>query len=343
MFTTLSTGLALALFGASLLLNVLSSAVLAERLDQVGERFRFPPGLVGLMTALGADSPEIASAITALVGGQHDLGRGVIFGSNVFNVAFLLGFSALVAGRVAMGRANLLLNGGMALAVTLVVGAEAAGLLGPLGSGLVLAALLLPYVAVSSLRPSTLTRLPLPRAIAGWLAAALGSEERDEDAAEREGEADASTGRTMSAADGLSILPMLAVIVATSVVMVKVAVVLGGRWHVSEIVVGTFVVATLTGLPNLIAAVRLAAKGRGATLSSEAFNSNTLNLLVGIYGPSLIVAGSPTSHQGLLSIAWLVAITAAALVLGLVRRGFGRTAGGALVAVYAGFVLSVVL
>ena len=343
MFTPLSTGLALALFGGSLLLSVLSSAVLAERLDQVGERFRFPPGLVGLMTALGADSPEIASAITALVGGQHDLGRGVIFGSNVFNVAFLLGFSALAAGHVAMGRANLLLNGGMALAVTLVVGAEAAGLLGPFGSGLFLAALLLPYLAVSSLRPSAIAKLPLPRAIAEWLAAALGSEQRDEDAAEREGEADASTGRTMSVADGLSILPTLAVIVATSVVMVKVAVVLGGRWHVPEIVVGTFVVATLTGLPNLIAAVRLAAKGRGATLSSEAFNSNTLNLLVGIYGPSLIVTGAPTSHQGLFSIIWLVAITAAALVLGLLRRGFGRWAGGTLVGIYAGFVLSVVL
>jgi len=320
-----------------------SSAVLAERLDQVGERFRFPPGLVGLMTALGADSPEIASAVTALIGGQHDLGRGVIFGSNVFNVAFLLGFSALVAGRVVMGRANLLLNGGVALAATLAVGAQAAGLLGTLGTGLALAALLLPYLAVSSFGPSALARLPLPAAVAGWLAAALRSEKRDEDAAEREGEADASKGRTMSAADGLSILPMLAVIVATSVVMVKMAVLLGGRWHVPEIVVGTFVVATLMGLPNLIAAVRLASKGRGATLSSEAFNSNTLNLLVGVYVPSLIVAGPPTSHQGLLSIGWLVGITAAALSLGVLRSGFGRWTGGALATIYAGFALSVLL
>jgi Ca2+/Na+ antiporter len=231
----------------------------------------------------------------------------------------------------------------VAASATLAVGAEASGALGTLGTGLALAALLLPYLAVSSLRPRSIACLPLPPAAVGWLAAALRSEERDEDLAEREGEADASTGRTMSAADGLSILPMLAVIVTTSIVMVKVAVLLGGRWGLPEIVVGLFVVATLTGLPNFVAAVRLASKGRGAALSSEAFNSNTLNLLAGIYGPSLLVAGPPVSRQGLLSIVWLIAITAAALALGVARGGFGRWTGGMLAAIYAGFVLSVLL
>jgi cation:H+ antiporter len=53
----------------------------------VGHRLRLPPGLIGLVTALGADSPEISFTATAIIGGQHDLGRGVIFGSNIFNVA----------------------------------------------------------------------------------------------------------------------------------------------------------------------------------------------------------------------------------------------------------------
>ena len=338
----MSTTNALLVFCGSLLLSIMSSAVLAERLDQVGERFRFPAGLFGLMTALGADSPEIASAITALVGGQHDLGRGVIFGSNVFNIAFLLGFSALVAGRIVMGRANLALNGGVALGVTLVLGAQALQLIGQLATGLMLAALMVPYLAASSLRAPTLARFPLPAPLSRWLAAAVRSEEGDEAAAEREGEADASTGRTMTIVDGLSILPMLAVIVATSIAMVKIAVLLGERWHVPGVVTGTFVVATLTGLPNLIAAIRLALKGRGAALSSEAYNSNTLNLLAGIYLPSLIVTQPPASREGLISIAWLIGITAASLALGAFRRSFGRWTGGALVVIYAAFVLSVI-
>ena len=185
------------------------------------------------------------------MGGQHDLGQGVIFGSNVFNIAFLLDFSALVAGRVAIGRANLALNGGVALGVTLILGAQGLQLIGPLITGLLLAGLMVPYLAASSLRAHPLARLPLPQTLLQWLAAAVRSEESNVAAAEREREAEASTGRTMTTVDGLSILPMLAVIVATSVAMMKIAVLLGGRWHVPGVVTGTFVVAILTGLPNL--------------------------------------------------------------------------------------------
>ena len=92
----MSTALALCLFFCSLLLSALASAVLSHRLDQVGTRFRLSEGALGLITALGADSPEITPAITALVGGHHDLGRSVIFGSNIFNLAMLLGLSVLI-------------------------------------------------------------------------------------------------------------------------------------------------------------------------------------------------------------------------------------------------------
>src|SRR5271165_1906125 len=41
----------------------------------------------GLVAALAADTPEVTSAVTALAHGQHDVGTGVILGSNVFNLA----------------------------------------------------------------------------------------------------------------------------------------------------------------------------------------------------------------------------------------------------------------
>ncbi len=338
----MSTATALLIFAGSLVLSLLASVVLTERLDQVGERFRFPAGLLGLVTALGADAPEIASAITALIGGQHDLGQGVIFGSNIFNVAFLLGFSALAAGRVAVGWANLALNGGVALGVTAVIGAQTATLIDWRAAGLLLALILIPYFAVCSLQPARLARLPLPAPVTRWLVEATRSASRDEAAEEAEDEADASSGRTMTLADGLSILPMLAVVVATSVAMVRTASLLGETWHVSEVVIGTFVVATLTGLPNLVAAVALAAKNRGAALTSEAYNSNSLNLLIGIYVPTLLVVQEPPSRGGLASATWLIGITVASLVLGTVRRGFDRLTGALLLLGYAGFVFFVV-
>ena len=95
----MSIGTAITLFLGCLVLSAISSAVLSHRLDQVGTHLGLSEGLLGLVTALGADSPEIATAVTALAGAQHDLGSGVIFGSNVFNLAGLFGLGALVAGR----------------------------------------------------------------------------------------------------------------------------------------------------------------------------------------------------------------------------------------------------
>ena len=52
-----------------------------------------------MVAALAADAPEISAAITALARGQRDVSVGVILGSNAFNLATLLGLSAIVAGR----------------------------------------------------------------------------------------------------------------------------------------------------------------------------------------------------------------------------------------------------
>ena len=116
----MSIGSAITLFLGCLALATISSAVLSHRLDQVGTHLRLSEGLLGLVTALGADSPEIATAVAALVGGQHDMGSGVIFGSNIFNLAALFGLGALVAGRIACGRETRLLNAGVAIAVTAI-------------------------------------------------------------------------------------------------------------------------------------------------------------------------------------------------------------------------------
>ncbi len=62
----MSTGVALLVFLGSLALSVVSSVVLANLLDKVGNRFQLAEGLVGIVTALAADSPEIAAAVTRL-------------------------------------------------------------------------------------------------------------------------------------------------------------------------------------------------------------------------------------------------------------------------------------
>jgi Ca2+/Na+ antiporter len=135
-------------FFSSLLMSVSSSAVMSRRLDQATAWLRFPEGLVVLIAALGADTPEISSALTGMMSGNHDLGLGVIFGSNIFNLAALLGASAVVAGQIRIGPAGVLLNGCVALWISGVIAAQLAGLLPPSLSGILIGIAVVPYVGV---------------------------------------------------------------------------------------------------------------------------------------------------------------------------------------------------
>src|SRR5438067_8447331 len=161
------------LFAGAFALTVASSIVLARELDRPGERLRFSEALLGILTALGADAPEIASAVAALVAGHKATGVGVVVGSNVFNLAGLLGISALVAGPVRIHRHGLVLNGGVAVAVALVGGLVAVNAL-PGAVGLLLALVALaPYVVLSALHARARERLPLV------LQAAVAEEQQD--------------------------------------------------------------------------------------------------------------------------------------------------------------------
>ena len=85
------------------------------------------------MAALAADAPEITSAVTALARGQSSIGAGVVIGSNVFNLAALLGLSALVAGRVAFHRRVVLLAGLPGVWVAVVCLLTVAAVISPVG------------------------------------------------------------------------------------------------------------------------------------------------------------------------------------------------------------------
>src|SRR5256714_1503903 len=118
----MSIAVAVLLFAGSFALTVASSIVLARELDRLGERLGFSEALLGILTALGADAPEIASAVAAIVAGHKDTGVGVVVGSNVFNLAGLLGLSALLAGPVRIHAHGLVLTGGVAVLMPIIGG-----------------------------------------------------------------------------------------------------------------------------------------------------------------------------------------------------------------------------
>src|SRR5437763_17181513 len=76
---------ALLLFGVSLSVTLVAAGWFAQRLDHLGVRFGFPEGLIGLLTALAADGPEISPAVFALAPGAHSVGVGVLVGADALS------------------------------------------------------------------------------------------------------------------------------------------------------------------------------------------------------------------------------------------------------------------
>src|SRR5258708_18612491 len=122
---------AAAVFAAAAALSLGASAVLVVRLERLGARLGLSEALLGLVAALAADTPEVTSAVTALAHGQHDIGTGVVLGSNVFNLAALIGLGAVVAGRIRLNRRVGIFEGSVALWIAAASIAAAAGLITP--------------------------------------------------------------------------------------------------------------------------------------------------------------------------------------------------------------------
>ncbi|MGI8450492.1 MAG: sodium:calcium antiporter [Streptosporangiaceae bacterium] len=330
----MSVGLTALLFVAALALTVISSLVLAEVVDRLGERFGLSEGLLGIVTALAADSPEIAAAVTAIQQGKTGVGLGVVFGSNLFNIAALLGLSAAVAGKVRIRRRALIFQGGVALAVTAVVSALVLRWVAPVTALAVVLVIFVPYAGLSALRPRQVEQALRPGRPRSFLVAALSSVEKDVRPAQ--------TAPRATRHDLYTLVPALTAVVLGSIGMVNTSLALGRRWGISEIVIGTVVLASLTGLPNVLASVRLARQGRGSAVVSESFNSNTLNLLVGVTLPALIGGVAAPAASTLLTVWWLAGITAVTVIFTGYRGGLRRGEGIVVMALYLVFVAVVV-
>jgi cation:H+ antiporter len=101
------------------LISLCFSWVLVTRLERVGERVGLSEALLGVIAALAADAPEITSSISAISQHQREIGSGVVIGSNLFNLAALLGLGAVVSGFIALHRRVVIFGGFVAIWVAL--------------------------------------------------------------------------------------------------------------------------------------------------------------------------------------------------------------------------------
>ena len=86
--TLLLAGFVLLLAGAELLVRGAS---------RLAKAFAIPPLVIGLtVVAFGTSAPELAVSLQAALDNRADIALGNVVGSNIFNVLFILGLSALI-------------------------------------------------------------------------------------------------------------------------------------------------------------------------------------------------------------------------------------------------------
>jgi cation:H+ antiporter len=308
---------------------------LVTRLERVGARLGFSEALLGMLAAVAADAPEITAAVTALVGHQARTGAGVVIGSNVFNLAALLGLTAVLAGEIALHRRVIVLEAIVALSVAIACVLVVVGVVTP-ALGLVLVmTVFAPYLVVLGVRHDRLQRLGLPVAWADWLSRAITEEELELKPAIHP--------RRGRARDSIMAAIAVPIVIGASIAMERTASTLGARHAIPQIVIGGLILAAVTSLPNAVAAVYLSGRGRGAATLSTAMNSNAINVAAGLLLPATIVGLGPPSGQGALVAVYYLALTAFSLTCAYLGRGLLRGHGVLVICGYlafAGVVLS---
>jgi cation:H+ antiporter len=308
----------------SLGIALAASEKLVHSVSTLGHHWHLSPALVGLLVAAGADGPEVTSALVAMSQGSSAIGLGVVLGSNIFNLAALLGLSAVLAHRVGIGPRRLTADAATNIAITALI------------AGIVLAPALHVSLAVTTLAIFALYAWDLT-ARRGRLRSLLPlragpqrdywHEHRPPQTPPRESAAVAIAGAAVS----------IVCIVVASDILVRDTIDLASKLGLSAGIVGTIILAVATSLPNAWAAISLARRHMASAAIASAFNSNSINAVFGVALPSLFITMQVSTATRALDIWWLCGMTACAIGLLAWRRSLGNADGMFLVGLYCVF------
>ncbi len=326
----MTTPVAVVAFFGGALVSLSTSWLVVSRIERVGARVGATEALLGVVAALAGDAPEITSAVTALVDHQGAVAAGVAIGSNVFNLAALLGLGAVVAGGIALHRRAVALQGAVAVWIAAACVLTVAGVFDAATGLAVVCVALVPYVALTATSGSRRWQRPGRSRWERWAAAAIAEEEIELSAVVHP--------RRGRAVDALTAAVALVVVVVASVVMERAAVQLGSRLAVSQIVVGGVALAAVTSLPNAVAAGYWARRDRGVAMLSTGLNSNAFNVAAGLLLPAVVLGLGHRSGPQILTAGWYVGLTVVTVALAYRRRALSRAAGWVIIVLYLVFV-----
>lgn len=277
-------------------------------------RLRMSSLAIGLtVVAFGTSAPELVVSLQAVLSGANDISLGNVVGSNIANIALILGLAAIIqplTPEAKMIRVDLPL---LVLASLGLVAILWDGRIARAEGG----------VLVASLAAYTFFTLR---------AANHASESLTEDlsAVVPEGEMTQVKAWTQVAAG-------LAGLVLGGYLLVDSSVTLARLAGLSEAVIGLTIVAVGTSLPEMATTLVAARRGQGDIAIGSVAGSNLFNILC-ILGVTAFVAPLVRGAIGWGDLAVMVLLAVALLAVLAVRRRLSRIEGIVLLIAYAGYI-----
>ena len=298
-------GLVVLYFGAQALVK--GGAGLALRLG-------LTPLVIGLtVMAFGTSSPELVVSVQAGLTGNGAIAVGNVIGSNICNIALILGLCALVTPLTASAQV-------IRREVPVMIGASVVALLMLLDGHLARweGALLLVGLITYTVLTVKQARVETSQAVAESFTSEIGPK--------RDG-----LGKSIALVVG-----GLGGLILGSHFFVQGAVALAESWGMSQVAIGLTIVAIGTSLPELATSLVAALKKESDVAIGNVVGSNTFNVL-GILGVAALV--NPIDAPGLAWSDLVVMLVIAVALLPLAKSGgrVNRWEGAALLVTYLAY------
>jgi cation:H+ antiporter len=306
------------LVAGGLVLLAVGGELLVRGAVGMAARLGISPLLAGLtIVGFGTSTPELATSVQAAMAGSPGIAIGNVVGSNIANILFILGLSAVIlplsVNPASFARDSIALGGSALLATSAVL----LGMI-ELLPGIVLLAALTGYV---------------------WWAYKSESASHDAEAVRHEHEAEdrpvpPNTGPVVL---GAMILAGLAAAIFGAGWLVDGAIVLASAAGVSQSVIGLTVVAVGTSLPELIACIVAVLRKHEDVALGNVVGSNIYNLC-GILGLTALIHPIEVPAEIAAFDIWVMLGVTALLIVQL-RSGWrlSRIEGVLLMALYAAY------
>jgi cation:H+ antiporter len=304
-----------------LVLLVFSADFLVKGAANIASALGISPLVVGLtVVAFGTSAPELAVSVMSAYAGQADLALGNVVGSNIFNVLFILGVSAIIIPLVVnaqLVRFDVPVMIGVSILLYFL---SKDGLISRF-DGVILSALLLIYVGLL-----------------------LRGSRKEKDAgviSEYEEEYGKTPEKTNWVKNILFVVGGVGGLILGSDFLVDSAIFIAKSFGVSELVIGLTIVSAGTSLPEVATSVIAAIKGERDIAVGNVVGSNIFNILTVLGISSIVAPAGVEVAKAALDFDILVMIAVAVACFPVFFQGYkiGRISGAIFLAFYVAYVV----